>query len=216
MSYQIRQLEKSAKPSFVTLMTKAFEHDPLFDYLFANSAYNRRAKEEFVSFIFDKSSILSGEEVWGIFKNDILCGAYVVEKRHHVKSWKGKFRNISELMRLTRRMLRFSFRLPFRILLRVNNYMRLTRLPAPATAYYYLIMIGVDANIQGKGVGNRLLHHLFAAMHADEKSRGIALDTENRKNIHLYKKWGFTLNRETNIGNLKVYCMTYTKEDNGS
>ncbi|MEC0205626.1 GNAT family N-acetyltransferase [Paenibacillus lautus] len=93
----------------------------------------------------------------------------------------------------------------------LNSYMEITRSAAPSSPHHYLIMIGVNPEVQGRGIGTAMLLHLLQVVHADNKSHGIALDTENKGNVNLYQRLRFALRHEENINGLTVYCMFYQK-----
>jgi len=206
--YRVSKLVKSEKPLFVPLMSKAFAPDPLFLHLFGDSEQDlsaRRRVEAFVSFMFDKCFLLH-EEVWGVFENEKLLGAYLVEKpqasKHNVRGFLGLFLRLIPLF----------FLLSIRAVNLLNSYMRVTRSVAPSITSHYLIMIGVTPEAQGKGIGKAMLEHLLSMVDTDKKSCGVLLDTENIENVQLYQRFGFTLYRETQINDLPVYCMFHHKK----
>ncbi|BBH23439.1 hypothetical protein Back11_47840 [Paenibacillus baekrokdamisoli] len=160
----------------------------------------------FVSFMFDKSFLLH-EEVWGAFENESLLGTYVVEKPHT-----SKLQNMGGGLLLIGRFIPLIVQMPGKTLSLLNSYMRITRSAAPLLAHHYLIMIGVNPKAQGKGIGKALLQHLLNTVNADNKSQGVALDTENKENVNLYRRFGFTLSREVQFDNLPVYCMFFQKK----
>ncbi|MBP1975096.1 GNAT family N-acetyltransferase [Cohnella thailandensis] len=160
----------------------------------------------FVSFMFDKSFLLH-EEALGFFENEILLGAYVVEKPRA-----DMLRSIRGGLLLIGRVLPLMFRLSWQTLRLLNGYMRVTKSAVPPRMHHYLIMIGVEPESQGKGVGKALLNHLLTTVSADRYSLGIALDTENEENIKIYRRFGFALSRETKFNDLPVYCMFYKKD----
>lgn len=204
--YRISKLTKTDKLLFVSLMSRAFAQDPLFLHVFGDSERDRKARSSvtaFISFMFDKSFLLN-EEVWGYFENEKILGTYIVEKPHISKL---------QIMRgLLLILIPLFFQMPGKSLRLLNSYMRVTRSVAPPLPHHYLIMIGVKKEEQGKGIGKSLLHHLINSVNADNKSQGIALDTENKGNVDLYRRFGFTLSKETRIDDLPVYCMFYQKE----
>jgi ribosomal protein S18 acetylase RimI-like enzyme len=188
-------------------MSRAFARDPLFLHLFGDSELDSRARRRvaaFVSFMFDKS-FLPHEEVWGVFENESLLGTYLVEKPQASKL------NVKGLLFLILRLVPLFFQISRRALNLLNSYMRVTRSAAPSLTHHYLIMIGVTPEAQGKGIGKALLQHLLNTVHTDQKSHGVALDTENKENVHLYQRFGFTLCSETQINDLPVYCMFHPK-----
>lgn len=206
--YSVNKLVPSDKSAFVHVMSRAFAHDPLFMHAFGNSEADEKARrraEAFVSFMFDKSQLL-GEEVWGVFDNGSLAGAYVVETPHSGRLGLGRG------LRLAGNLLRLMWRISGRSLNFLNNYMRITRSAAPPWKHHYLIMIGVAPEAQGKGLGAALLKHLLNKADTDPFSWGVALDTENRHNVPLYRKFGFNLSQLEHIGDLPVYCMASSKQ----
>lgn len=207
-SYSAAKLTKSDKAQFVWLMSRAFARDPLFLHLFENSERDRKAHSRmaaFMSFMFDKSFMLD-EEMWGIFENNVLLGAYVVEKPQA-----SKLRQVQGGLLLLGRLIPLLFRLSRQALVTLNRYMRVTRSAAPPSAHHYLIMIGVDPAAQGKGIGTALLEQLLNTVIADAKSRGVALDTENKENVNWYRRFGFQLHAETQLNHIPVYCMFYQR-----
>jgi len=206
--YKLCKLTKTDKPLFITLMSKAFARDPLFLHAFGNLETDFKARERvtaFLSFMFDKSLTLN-EEIWGYFENESLTGAYAAESPQSGKLhlWKG--------VRLIWRLIPLCLRLPGKTMIFLNDYMRVTRSAVPSLPHHYLVMIGVDPKAQGQGIGKALLTHLFSLAESDNRSQGIALDTENEENVGLYRRFGFTLNRKMEIGSLPVYCLFYRKK----
>ncbi|WP_286926444.1 MULTISPECIES: GNAT family N-acetyltransferase [Lysinibacillus] len=208
-SLKILRLTKADKSSFVTLMSQAFAQDPLFLHVFGNSLHNNEASsrvEVFVSFMFDKSFLLN-EELWGVFENERLLGTYIVETPSS-----SKFQKVLGGLLVLGKLFSLLIQLPFKTLGLLNTYMRVTRASAPLYPHHYLIMIGVTPEAQGEGIGKALLHHLLANVRADSESQGVALDTENKGNVDLYRRFGFELNKEISFDELPVYCMNYKKE----
>jgi ribosomal protein S18 acetylase RimI-like enzyme len=189
-------------------MSLAFARDPLFLHAFGDPELDRKSKSRaaaFVSFMFDKSFLLN-EEIWGYFENEILHGTFIVEKPgiSKLKRFKGALGLIGRLLPLL-------FQLPVKTWGFLNSYMEITRSAAPSSPHHYLIMIGVNPEVQGRGIGTAMLLHLLQVVHADNKSHGIALDTENKGNVNLYQRLRFALRHEENFNGLTVYCMFYQK-----
>ncbi|MFE0556638.1 GNAT family N-acetyltransferase [Paenibacillus sp. NPDC058910] len=208
-SCRVTKLAKSDKLLFSTIMSSAFARDPLFLHAFGDPELDRKSRSRaaaFVSFMFDKSFLLN-EEIWGFFENQILLGTYIVEKPgiSKLKRFKCAFGLIGRLLLLL-------FQLPVKTLGFLNSYMRITRSAAPSSPHHYLIMIGIIPEAQGRGIGTAMLLHLIQVVHADNKSHGIALDTENKGNVNLYQRLGFALKHEEYINALTVYCMFYQKK----
>ena len=68
----------------------------------------------------------------------------------------------------------------------------------PQESHWYLPIIGVEPNSQGKGLGAALMHHAVARC---DKERSVAyLESSNPRNIALYLRHGFEVIGEIRIG----------------
>jgi ribosomal protein S18 acetylase RimI-like enzyme len=77
----------------------------------------------------------------------------------------------------------------------------------PLEPHWYLGTLGVDPDHQGRGVGTALLRHWLA--HAAADASGTYLETDLRGNVGFYEREGFTVERETRILGVRVWCMRY-------
>jgi GNAT superfamily N-acetyltransferase len=68
----------------------------------------------------------------------------------------------------------------------------------PEEPVWYLPMIGVDPNAQGRGIGAALLRHGLAR--ADESGVAAYLESSNPRNIPLYERHGFEAMVEIQFG----------------
>ena len=68
----------------------------------------------------------------------------------------------------------------------------------PEEDHWYLPLIGVDPNAQGRGLGGALMRH--AAARADEAGVLAYLESTNPKNISLYARHGFQAMGEIQVG----------------
>lgn len=66
---------------------------------------------------------------------------------------------------------------------------RAKRRARPTEPHYYLNVLGVHPDHQGKGIGAKLLAHTLRE--CDEKKIGAYLETGNPNNIPFYEKFGF-------------------------
>jgi len=68
----------------------------------------------------------------------------------------------------------------------------------PKESHWYLPIIGVEPNSQGKGLGGALMRHAVARC---DKERSVAyLESSNPRNIPLYLRHGFEVIGEIRIG----------------
>lgn len=67
----------------------------------------------------------------------------------------------------------------------------------PREPHFYLFMLGVDPDLQGRGVGSALLRRFCAR--ADEARTLACLETDRRQSVLLYQRHGFEVARELDI-----------------
>lgn len=68
----------------------------------------------------------------------------------------------------------------------------------PKEPHWYLAMIGVDPKHQGQGVGAALMRHALAR--CDREHAVAYLETANPRNIPLYRRFGFEVIGEIQVG----------------
>jgi ribosomal protein S18 acetylase RimI-like enzyme len=75
---------------------------------------------------------------------------------------------------------------------------KLIKAHQPAEPFYYLWFVGVYPDFQGKGIGSKLLDEIFQYYKKDE--RPFYLETSVLTNLPWYKKYGFEIINEIDIG----------------
>jgi ribosomal protein S18 acetylase RimI-like enzyme len=68
----------------------------------------------------------------------------------------------------------------------------------PDEPHWYLPMIGVEPNSQGRGLGGDLMRHVCAR--CDQDGALAYLESSNPRNISLYLRHGFEIMREIQVG----------------
>jgi ribosomal protein S18 acetylase RimI-like enzyme len=69
------------------------------------------------------------------------------------------------------------------------------RAPEP---HWYLVVVGVDPELQGQGVGSAIVRDGLAF--ADRESKPCYLDTSERRNLAFYERLGFVVLDEATLG----------------
>lgn len=72
----------------------------------------------------------------------------------------------------------------------------------PEESHWYLPLIGVEPNAQGTGIGGALMRHALAR--CDEEGVAAYLESSNPQNISLYRRHGFEVLREIQVGSAPV------------
>jgi ribosomal protein S18 acetylase RimI-like enzyme len=75
----------------------------------------------------------------------------------------------------------------------------------PKEPHWYLGTLGVDPSFQNRGVGAALLSSWIAGV--DRDGATAYLETDTARNISFYERAGFTLDGETSILGVPVWCM---------
>jgi ribosomal protein S18 acetylase RimI-like enzyme len=78
--------------------------------------------------------------------------------------------------------------------------------------HWYLQMLAVDPQYQGRGYAACLLHTMFARLDRDRLP--CCLDTENGKNVAFYARFGFKLMEATVIPKSEVRCWFMKRDPN--
>jgi ribosomal protein S18 acetylase RimI-like enzyme len=87
---------------------------------------------------------------------------------------------------------------------RIISTVEAIRLPEPNV---YLIMIGVDPDFQGQGVGKMLIENVMEIARGVPGCKGVGLDTEDEKNVRIYQACGFEVVQETKLEDMPIYAM---------
>jgi hypothetical protein len=87
---------------------------------------------------------------------------------------------------------------------KVLNRERKLKSYQPKKPIIYLWVFGVDKDQQSKGTGSRLLRELI--QESEKQKRAIYLETSMEKNLIFYKKNGFEIFHELNVGH-KIFLI---------
>jgi GNAT superfamily N-acetyltransferase len=90
---------------------------------------------------------------------------------------------------------------------RITQYERLSSLAEPEGPYYFVGMLGVLPVLQGKGMGGALLDHAATIAQADSVARGVCLATEDEKNVGYYRRFGYEVVGEAQVGDVHTWCL---------
>ncbi|MFZ5987712.1 MAG: GNAT family N-acetyltransferase [Bacillota bacterium] len=186
------------------LLINAFEKDPMFVYLFSGER-RRQYMNVFFKFLINKSQMLN-EQLIGERMDEQWVTVANVELPSGIKS--------VSLMRQLRFLvsgLGLMFKIPFKTFGFINEYMRFTTSVRPKSPHHYLVFMGVEPKMQGRGLGRKALEYIHSLVDEDPLSTGIGLDTENPENVKLYNKFGYQLVAQKKIQGVTIYSMFRSK-----
>ncbi len=93
------------------------------------------------------------------------------------------------------------------IIQRFQRYAELKEAHAIDQPHYYLTAVGVRPDCQSNGLGGRLIHRVLELSRNDPMSAGVALDTESKSNVDLYRHMGFEITAFDELDGLGVWFM---------
>ena len=179
------------------LLAAAFANDPTVRYVCdaESEAFNRRCYALYRSLV--RLQLESGEPRLGIVHGGRLVAAcHLLRPAATVPFW-------AEAMHA----LRLAWVLGPSGLMRGARFTRAQARWHPPEPHWYVVSIGVDPASQGQGYAGVLLRAIQQLSEADPKSSGVALDTQNPRNVPLYERFGFHVTREEEVGPLHSWCM---------
>ncbi len=164
----------------VEVLTKAFDRDPLTQFMFPNDETRQNRSSHYFKFIisyglkfgevYAPSPKIEGLAIW------YLSDKYEMTMMKQLRA--GGMRLFMKLKKETiRRMLplgRFSGEMH-----RKYGHFR----------HWYLSPIGVDPEYQGKGLGSLMIRTMLSRI--DDEKLPCLLETQNPTNVEIYKRFGF-------------------------
>jgi ribosomal protein S18 acetylase RimI-like enzyme len=90
---------------------------------------------------------------------------------------------------------------------RFDDYDRATAPFGEPRPHHYLGVLAVDPDLQGRGIGARLVGAFCALADGDPASAGVALDTSDPANLDWYARFGFTAMGSGPVGPATVWSL---------
>lgn len=78
---------------------------------------------------------------------------------------------------------------------------------SPTDPHVWLAILGVDPSAQGLGIGRHLIEATMEFARDAGGYVGVALDTEDTKNVGIYERCGFRVVGESAVGSMPVFVM---------
>ena len=169
----------------IETLTAAFYHDPMTEFLLPNEESRAKRLSAGVEFLLELSSRTWSAEI----ANEKHAG--VVGAASPEEYPPPFFHLMVVLSKLILKSLSFT---PLRVMeqwLRVFHQLDKIR---PRHPHWYILVLGVHPDHQGKGLGGELLRQILQK--ADEESVAVYLESSNPKNQDFYRKYGFGVREE--------------------
>ena len=85
----------------------------------------------------------------------------------------------------------------------------------PDYPHFFLGMLGVNPDYQGRGYAAELIERFRELSAADGRSKAVVLSTEDPDNLPFYKKMGFELVADADVGELHTWCLAMPTPGSG-
>jgi GNAT superfamily N-acetyltransferase len=164
------------------VLARAFDDDPISEFLFPDARRRRRALPRYFSILL-RAAFLPTGEVWT--DNDTDGGAMWTPPSQRRPS--------------TRDLLRFAPLVPVlgRRLPQAISTMQAVERHHPRTPHWYLAVLGTDPPRQGYGVGSSLLEPVLAR--CDAEGLPAYLESSKERNVPFYARHGFEVTRTIDL-----------------
>jgi ribosomal protein S18 acetylase RimI-like enzyme len=179
----IRKIADADVPRVAKALAAAFEDDPVMSYVFPDDS-KRRATLEPAFTLFLRRVWLPQDECYA---TDRLFGAalWLPPEKWHLSAGKQI------------RMLPSMFSVLGRNLPRMIRVLTLIEKKHPKEPHYYLAVLGVEPEFQGRGFGGALMQPILAR--CDRERIPAYLESSKRRNVALYERHGFRVVEEIRL-----------------
>ncbi len=171
----VRPATRSDIPALVELLVRAFDDDPVSNFMFAGDRRRRRGLHSFFTSQLRHRYLPNGH----VYTTGDLSGAAL---------WGPPDRDRHQVLEL----LQLLPTAPYLLSSRTHRALRLlvaVEALHPVEPHWYLFTLGTSPERQGQGVGSALLASMLA--HVDELGEPAYLESSKERNVPLYARFGF-------------------------
>ncbi|MFW9878230.1 MAG: GNAT family N-acetyltransferase [Candidatus Thorarchaeota archaeon] len=198
------RLKKNQVKPAAKVLTRAFENDPLFIAYFPDPTKRVKQKYHLMKYVI-RYCIRFGEVYTTSPK---LEGIALWQFKDPAEEHKDKPKSLFENW--------LSFKLEVSLggvvekVYSIYDYMISTQYELVPLPHWYLVIIGVDPDFQGKGYGSRLIKPMLSRI--DKEQLNCYLDTNIEKNERLYQHFGFKTLKKYQIPGSNVINWSMVRE----
>jgi GNAT superfamily N-acetyltransferase len=193
---EICRLKNEEKKEAVSVLVSAFYDYPVMRFILKNAGGNYDSKLDAVLSFYTEARFAKGAPVLGVRENETLVAVALVDQSS-LKPWASLRTSLAELEKM----------IGNEAYARLELYERITGAAEPKNPHYFLGMLAVRKEHQGKGYSRILLDEVRNMSLSDAHSTGVCLTTEDEANVRLYQHFGYQVISESDIEELHSWCM---------
>lgn len=198
---EITNLTTKDTDNIIEIISNSFEKYPLLEYFFGDS-YKQSIKH-LIQFTCDEAS--EDDKLFiGAFIDGNLQGiAYI-----SLPSLPQNEENNNDVENTpTPSEEKFATAIGEEALMRIEAYSDIKKVNKPSSPHFYINILGVNPQNQGKGIGSAMLSHIHQMSEQHSDSRGVALDTHTEKNVDYYQRFSYRVSNTAQLENVKNWFM---------
>ena len=190
----VRKATEADVPQLTAALARAFDDDPLVNWMVAQDKRRARRVFDSMQLTLKKMTMPFGE----VYTTGGIEGGAL-----WTPPGKWKLGILQQLMLLPD-MVRIA---TWRRLLPVMGGINAIEKKHPQAPHYYLFVLGVDTQMQGKGIGGQLMQPVLEM--CDRDGVPAYLESSKEKNVPLYERNGFKVTEEFQVpnGGPKIWLM---------
>jgi len=183
----IEPLRRDLLDTATTTLTRAFTDEPMFVWVIPDPQHRAHALR-----VMNRGPLKYG-----------LCYGHVTQSHEGraVAAWLPPGRAITAGGMLRCGVFGMRFRVGFRASRRfacANEVLGRIHVKHVPEAHWYLMVVGVDPELQGRGIGSALVKEGLAR--ADQDNAPCYLETSEERNLAFYERFGFTVVETATLG----------------
>lgn len=192
---RVERLAQDARETVVDVLCHSFRAYPVMDFVLGLEPGREERLRALIGFFTDVRFAMDWP-VLGVRVGERLVAAALVNQPHD-RTFLNRFED--GLVRIRAELGEESFQ-------RLQRFEKVSEVNEPTESHYFVGMLGVTPEEQGRGHARLLLEHVRAMAQA-QGCGGVALSTEDPENLPFYRHIGFELLGEGRVDDLSTWSL---------
>jgi ribosomal protein S18 acetylase RimI-like enzyme len=182
--HNVRRAQKADLDALIEMLVRAFDDDPVANFMFCKPKNHTRAMRRFFSIQLHKDYMKS-DEVW---ITDDISGAAMWAPPGKPRPGAKEMLNVLPLLPEL---------LPLGHMRHALHALFVVESLRPKVPHWYLATLGTEPAMQGHGVGSALLSSVLERV--DALGEAAYLESSKERNVGFYSRFGFNVTKELKV-----------------